>query len=91
MNLAQTAGKYMKDRALFINREEFASGYTVFTFDLSPDKKCGDHYSLIKTRSLRAAIHFARPFQNTVNMIVYRVFDNIIEVNQRRNVLFDYM
>ncbi|XP_067417955.1 uncharacterized protein F54H12.2-like [Emydura macquarii macquarii] len=91
MNLVQTAGKHMKDRALLIDRVEFAQGYTLFAFDLSPDQECTDHYSLIKTGNLRAEIRFAKALTATVNMIVYGVFDNVIEINQRRNVLFDYM
>ncbi|XP_019379375.1 PREDICTED: uncharacterized protein F54H12.2-like [Gavialis gangeticus] len=91
MQLVQTAGKHMKDHSLLINREEFAQGYTLFAFDQSPDQECADHYSLIKTRHLRAEIRFAGTLPITVNMIVYGVFDNVIEINQRRNMLFDYM
>ncbi|XP_053903605.1 uncharacterized protein F54H12.2-like [Malaclemys terrapin pileata] len=91
MNLVQTAGKHMKDRSLLIDREEFAQGYTLFAFDLFPNQECADHYSLIKTRNLRAEIRFGKALTVTVNMIVYGVFDNVIEINQKRNVLFDYM
>ncbi|XP_062835853.1 uncharacterized protein F54H12.2-like [Anolis carolinensis] len=91
MSLVQTAGKHMKDSALLINREEYAKGYTLFAFDLTPDQECADHYSLIKTGNLRAELRFAKPLPTTVNMLVYGVFDNVIEINHRRNVLFDYM
>ncbi|XP_053897340.1 uncharacterized protein F54H12.2-like [Malaclemys terrapin pileata] len=91
MNLVQMAGKHMEDRSLLIDREEFAQGYTLFAFDLSPDQECANHYSLIKTENLRAEIRFGKALRVTVNMIVFGVFDNIIEINQRRNVLFDYM
>ncbi|XP_043349901.1 uncharacterized protein F54H12.2-like [Dermochelys coriacea] len=79
MNLVQTAGKHMKDRSLLIDCEEFAQGYTLFAFDLSPDQECADHHSLIKTRNLRAEIYFGKAL--TINMIVYGVFDNVIEIN----------
>ncbi|XP_019375886.1 PREDICTED: uncharacterized protein F54H12.2-like [Gavialis gangeticus] len=88
MQLVQAAGKHTKDRALVINHEEFALGYTLFAFDLSPDQECADHYSLIKTGNLKAEIGFAAALPTTVNKIVYGVFDNVIEINQRRNVLF---
>ncbi|KAG6934502.1 hypothetical protein G0U57_016943, partial [Chelydra serpentina] len=65
MNLVQTAGKHMKDRSLLIDHEEFAQGYTLFAFDLSPDQECADHYSLIKTRNLRAEIHFGKALMVT--------------------------
>ncbi|XP_053112169.1 uncharacterized protein F54H12.2-like [Hemicordylus capensis] len=91
MGLAQATGKHLEDRALLINREEYRKGYTLLAFDLTPDQECGGHYSLIKTGNLRAEIRFARPLPTTINMLVYAVFDNLIEINHRRNVLFDYM
>ena len=91
MSLVQTTGKHMKDRALLINREDYARGYTLFAFDLTPDQEGGDHYSLVKTGNLRAEFRFGTALADTINMIVYGVFDNVIEINHRRNVLFDYM
>ncbi|XP_065263663.1 deleted in malignant brain tumors 1 protein-like [Emys orbicularis] len=91
MQLMQATGKYVKDCSLLIDRGEFAQGYTLYAFDLTPDQQCADHYSLIKTGNLRAEIRFAMALPSTVNMIVYGVFDNVLEVNHRRNVLFDYM
>ncbi|XP_051785423.1 uncharacterized protein F54H12.2-like [Erpetoichthys calabaricus] len=88
--LVETADKRMKDKALLVDREEFAKGYSLFAFNLSPDMESTGHYSLIKTGNLRAEIRFAQPLQDTVNMIVYAVFDNIIEINMRRQVIYDY-
>nr|XP_033771448.1 uncharacterized protein F54H12.2-like [Geotrypetes seraphini] len=90
MQLIQATGKHLKDNALLVDRQEFYKGYMLLAFDLSPDQECADHYSLIKTGNLRAEIRFARALPHTVNMIVYGVFDNVIEVNHRRNVLFDH-
>ncbi|XP_060088987.1 uncharacterized protein F54H12.2-like [Heteronotia binoei] len=91
MSLVQMAEKHLQDIPLLIDRDEFRNGYTLFAFDLSPDQECADHYSLIKTGNLRAEIRFADALFHTVNLIMYGVFDNIIEINQNRNVLFDYM
>nr|XP_033788773.1 uncharacterized protein F54H12.2-like [Geotrypetes seraphini] len=85
----QATGKHLKDNALLVDRQEFYRGYMLLAFDLSPDQDCADHYSLIKTGNLRAKICFARALPHTVNMIVYGIFDNVIEINLRRNVLFD--
>nr|XP_048695603.1 uncharacterized protein F54H12.2-like [Caretta caretta] len=67
---------------------DFEAGRCVREY-MNPE--CADHYSLIKTGNLRAEIRFGKALTITVNMIVYGVFDNVIEINQRRNVLFDYM
>ncbi|XP_043363062.1 uncharacterized protein F54H12.2-like [Dermochelys coriacea] len=60
MNLVQMAGKHMKDHFLLINHEEFEQGYTLFTFDLSPNQECANLYSRIKTGILRAEIRLGR-------------------------------
>lgn len=74
-----------------VGREELTSGYTEFAFDLSPDKESADCYFQVKTENLRAEVHFTGALITTVSMIVYRVFDNMIEINQWRHVVFDCM
>ena len=91
MQLVQMISSHMKDHSLLVDRKEFAHGYTLFAFDLSPDQKCADHYSLIKTGNLTAEVHFAGALITTINMIVYGIFDNMTEINQQKHVLFNYM
>ncbi|XP_069832127.1 uncharacterized protein F54H12.2-like [Dendropsophus ebraccatus] len=88
--LVHIAGKQKSDSGLAIDREEFMNGYTFFAFDLSPDQEPGGHFSLIKTGNLRAEIRFAEPTQHTLNMNVYVINSNILEINNRREILNDY-
>ncbi|XP_067398652.1 uncharacterized protein F54H12.2-like [Emydura macquarii macquarii] len=62
MNLVQMAGKHMKNHVLLNDRVEFAQGYTLFAFDLSPNQECTNYYSLIKTGNLRAEKRFCEGF-----------------------------
>lgn len=89
-SLVQASGRHLKDQPLLINRQEYTDGYTLYAFDLAPDEGCGQHLSLIKSGNMRLEMRFRVPLPRTVNLVVYAVFDNIIEVNQRRNVLYDY-
>ncbi|XP_039597116.1 uncharacterized protein F54H12.2-like [Polypterus senegalus] len=89
-NLVLATGKHLKDQALSITHSEFSQGYTVFAFDLTPDQECGGRFSLVKTGNMSFELCFHVPLPWTVNLIVYAIFDNIIEINQRRNVLYDY-
>ncbi|XP_015746196.1 uncharacterized protein F54H12.2-like [Python bivittatus] len=91
MQMVQMTGKGMKDRPLLISWEEFRTGYNLYCFDLSPNHGCAEHYSLIRNGNLRAEIRFAQPLLNTINMILYAIFENVIEISHTRNVLFDYM
>ena len=73
-----------------IDREDFLQGYTLYAFNLSPDEECGQHLSLIKSGNIRLETRFRQPLRSTINLIVYAIFDSIIEVSNRRQVLIDY-
>ena len=45
----QATGRHLKDQLLFINRQEYANGYTLYAFNLAPDDGYSQHLSLIKT------------------------------------------
>ena len=78
------------DRGNHISRDEYADGFTLFAFDLTPDLDKGGHFHLVKQGNLRLELHFATQLPETINVIVYAEFDNVIEVDKARNVLFDY-
>ena len=78
------------DRGNQISCEEYARGFTLFAFDLSADLDDGGHFQLVKQGNLRLELHFKTALPETINVIVYAEFDNVIEVDKARNVLFDY-
>lgn len=88
--LIQTTGRHLKDRSLAITREDFGNGYTLFCFNLEPDEGCSGNVSLIKTGNVRLEARFRIPLPRTVNLICYSVFDSVIEISNRRQVLLDY-
>ena len=89
-SLFSGTGKLSQDAGSQISRSDYGSGYTVFCFDLSPDHCLRDHFELIKKGNLRAELHFSEPLTYIVNLIVYAEFQNVIEIDANRNVLFDY-
>jgi hypothetical protein len=44
----------------------------------------------LKQGNLRVEIHFAEALTATTNVIMYAEFDNVIEIDRDRQVLFDY-
>ncbi|XP_058632031.1 uncharacterized protein F54H12.2-like [Onychostoma macrolepis] len=88
--LATATGRHLKNQALSINRDDFLRGYSLYAFNLMPDEDCGQHISLIKSGNIRLEARFRQPLTHTINLIVYAVFDSIIEVSNRRQVLVDY-
>jgi len=89
-SLFSGTGKLSQDAGNQINRRDCGSGHTAFCFDLSPDHCSGDHFELMKQGNLRVELHFRQALANTVNLIVYAEFQNVIEIDASRNVLYDY-
>ena len=83
------------DRPVFlhgndISRKDYANGYTLFAFDITPDLCSGDHFNLLKSGSLLLELSFAENLQQPINLIVYMEFDNLIEINASRKIIKDY-
>ncbi|XP_038045901.1 uncharacterized protein F54H12.2-like [Patiria miniata] len=82
--------KMYQDEGITITRDDYPAGYTLFAFDLSPDLSVAGHFNLVRRGNLRLDVHFANPLEATINVIIYAEFNNIIEIDQARNVIFDY-
>ena len=90
MSLFSGTGKQFADIGNNIKRSEYAHGYTLYAFDLTPDLGEDDHFNLLKEGNVRVDMKFAQALPNTINVIVYAEFENIIEIDRSRNVIFDY-
>jgi len=56
------------------------------TADLGDD----DHFNPVKHRNLRLALKFGEALTETVTVIAFAEFDNVIELDRDRNVLVDF-
>ena len=71
--------------------EDFGKGYTIYAFDLTPDKSLGEqHRQAIISKDLRLDLTFAVPLPSTVNVLLYSVYDTLIEITQLRDVITHY-
>ena len=66
-------GKLCKDEGLFISRDDYATGYALYAFDLSADLGEDDHLSLMRQGSVRLALKFATAtaLAATVSVVAY--------------------
>ena len=54
------------------------------------DQCDGDLFNLLKQGNVRLDMKFAQALGNTINVTVSAEFQNILEIDRSRNVLFDY-
>ncbi|GBM31293.1 Uncharacterized protein F54H12.2 [Araneus ventricosus] len=84
------SGKLASNKGIYINRDEFIQGYTLYAFDLTPDLCDGSHLNLVNQGNLRIELKFASALEKTVSVLVYAEFQNMIEITNSRNVLCDF-
>jgi len=83
-------GKLCKDESLYISGEDYSAGYALYAFDLTADVGEEDHFSLVRHESVRLSLKFSAVLANTVTAVAYAEFENVIEVDRDRNVVFDF-
>ena len=89
-SLLTGTGKQFRDEGLYISREDYANGYALYAFDLTADLGEDDHFNLVKQGNVRLALKFARALEETISVVAHAEFENIIEVDRDRNVIFDF-
>ncbi|KAI1298589.1 hypothetical protein HDE_04130 [Halotydeus destructor] len=91
--LYRAINQNITDPSLFITYEEFMDGKTIFGFQYSPDLSngcgCTGNLSPIKTGNFRLHVKFASSVPEAINVVCLAEYDNIIEIDQMRNVTTD--
>src|SRR6185436_3207575 len=90
LSLFAGTGKLFKDEGLDITPEGYPNGYCLYAFDLTPDLGEQDHVSLVTEGNLRLEAKFRTQLPHTVNVIVYAEFENILEIDRNKHVIFNY-
>ena len=62
----------------------------MFRFELTPEMSEVGAFQLIKQGNLRVEIHFTEALTATIKVLMYADFDNVIEIDRNRQVLFAY-
>ena len=90
MTLFEGTGMLNDDKGHGIERSHYKDGFALYAFDLTPDMTEGSHVDPIKHGNVRMDIHFKETLKETVNVIVYAEYDNVIQIDRARNVIVDY-
>jgi len=91
LNLYTQTGQYYRDTGNGLSRDEYKNGSALFAFDLTPHLDSSDEtFELIKHGNIRLEIHFAAATARTLTVVVFSEYDNLLEIDQQRQVAFDY-
>ena len=83
-------GKENRDEGNDIAREDDSNGYAPYAFDLSPDRAEEGHFNLAKQGTVRVELKFWTALENTVTVVAYAEFENDIEIDRNRNIVYDF-
>jgi hypothetical protein len=90
MSLFNGTGKENRDEGNDIDRTDFANGYALYAFDLSPSLSEDDNFNLIRLGTVRSDMKLATALPHTLTVVAYAEIENIIEIDRNRNVIFDF-
>ena len=80
------SGLFYANEGNSISRDEYANGYCLFAFDLTPDLSAQftGHRNLVKNGTMRIEVQFEKTLTKTINCILYAEFDNVLEIDAAR-------
>ena len=90
MSLFSGTGKENRDEGNGISRTDFGNGYALYAFDLSADLSENESFNLARHGTVRIDMTFGAALPHTVTVVAYAEFENIIEIDRNRNVVFDF-
>ena len=71
-----------------MSRREYDKGYTLYRLNLATNHD--QVFEMSKRGSVCIDLKFDVALAHTINVIVYAEYENVIQIDSARNVLFDY-
>ena len=80
-----------KDDTNGLTMREFANGYTIYAFDLTADSDISAPYRQANVpHNIRLDLEFKTTLVETINVLIYGVFDSSVEITKLRDVILHY-
>ena len=87
VNMFEALGVAGKDFGAGLTPELYASGHTLFVYNLEPMPPSGPYINLKRHANVRLEINFAHPLIETVTAILFSEYTAVFEVDSARNVI----
>lgn len=79
------------DGDIGISKNDFANGYTLYAYLLSPDGQVAGSAQPIQTGNIRLEMKFSQGLNRAVNVVCMAVYDDEIQISRMRNVMVNYL
>ena len=90
-NTMATFQYYNTDDTNGLTYDEFANGYSIYSYDLTATNDISAEYRQpTNTSNLRLELYFDKDLPETINVLLYAVFDAHIEITKLRDVIASY-
>ena len=90
MSLFSGTGKENRGEGNDIAGEDYSNGDALYAFDLRPDLAEEGHFNLAKQGTVRVELKFGTALPNTVTVVAYAKFENVIEIDVNRHIVYDF-
>ncbi|XP_046863292.1 uncharacterized protein F54H12.2-like [Xenia sp. Carnegie-2017] len=85
-------GKMYYDTGNGITRKDFPNGFALFSADFTSDMcSASEHFNTVQKGNLAIDLQFSTPPTHAVSLVCYGEFENIIQIDGGRNVVYDYI
>jgi hypothetical protein len=86
-SIFSNCGMAMCDHGNGITYEDYAKGYAIWVFDVTPDSSAfSSHSSPTQTGTVRLEMKFAQALDKAIDVLAYAEFEQTIEIDESRNV-----
>ena len=91
--MLQCSGSYPSNFSNGISSKYYTQGNTLLCFDLSPDLNGSavDHVTARRNGTVKASLRFKNALPETVTLVAYAQYDNMLMIDRNRSVLYDYV
>jgi hypothetical protein len=72
-----------------ISREDFAGGYALYIFDMTPNGECSEIIDVDRSGNLSVALEFTEESGQPLVLVCYLEYNNTIQLDRLRNFVVD--
>ena len=88
----RSTGQYKGTRSVIVDYNDFGNGDTILVFDLTArGESNSEEFTVRKLENVRIDSKYSNALTETNNLILYGEFNGVLQIDENRNVVTDYL